>query len=233
MFAGRTAVVTGASSGIGRFLTRKLIARGARVIAVARRVEKLQELVSEAGSSVLAVPVDVGDERAVDRLVELARAEAARIDVVVNNAAVGYLAPFLASQRSHWEEEIGTNLLGPLLIARAFLPAMLEAGQGLIVNVGSSSTSGWPYMTLYAATKAALQAASASLDREYGGRGVRVLSVEIGPTAGTEFGARFDSEHIAAATTAWTALGIEWSTAISSPEESAGKILDAIEAAWS
>jgi 3-hydroxy acid dehydrogenase/malonic semialdehyde reductase len=232
VFAGRTAVVTGASSGIGRSLTKDLIARGARVIAVARRAEKLRELASEAGESILTLSVDVADERAVDRLLEQARAEAACVDLVVNNAAVGYLAPFLASERSHWEEEIGTNLVGSLLMTRAFLPAMLAAGRGLIINVGSASASGWPYMTVYAATKAALHAASMSLDREYSGQGVRVLSVEVGPTAGTEFGTRFDSGHVAAATAAWTALGIEWSTAIASPEESAGKILRAIEAVW-
>jgi NAD(P)-dependent dehydrogenase (short-subunit alcohol dehydrogenase family) len=99
------------------------------------------------------------------------------------------------------------------------------------VNVGSAGASGWPYMALYAASKAALHAASIALDREYSSRGVRVLSVEVGNTAGTEFASGFDPEHFAAAMRLWTEIGIEWSSSIVTPEESARRILGAVEAA--
>ena len=107
-------------------------------------------------------------------------------------------------------------------MARAFLPGMLAAGRGAIVNVGSASATGWPYLTLYAASKAALHAASVALDREYAGRGVRVLHVEIGPTQGTDFGIHSDPAHLPIAAQAWTALGIPWSTGASRPADVGG-----------
>jgi short-subunit dehydrogenase len=105
---------------------------------------------------------------------------------------------------------------------------MLAAGRGLIVNVGSASETGWPYLTLYAASKAALRAASVALDREHAPRGVRVRYVEIGPTAGTEFGYHSDPAHLPAAARAWTELGIDWQTGLTAPEASAEAIREAI-----
>jgi short-subunit dehydrogenase len=151
--------------------------------------------------------------------------------VVVNNAGIGHVEPFLASDPARWRQTLDTNLIGALLVARAFLPGMLAAGRGLIVNVGSTATTGWPYLTLYAASKAALQAASVALDREHAGRGVRVEYVEIGPTLGTGFGTHSDPEHLPAAGHAWTELGIDWQTAVGAPEISARTIRAAIERA--
>jgi short-subunit dehydrogenase len=151
------------------------------------------------------------------------------VDVVVNNAGIGHVEPFLGSDPARWRLTLDTNLIGALLVTRAFLPGMLAAGRGLIVNVGSTSITGWPYLTLYAASKAALQAASSALDREHAGRGVRVLYVELGPTAGTDFGTHCDPAHLSTAARAWTELGIAWQTDLATAEQSAGAVRDAIE----
>lgn len=223
--AGRTVVVTGASSGIGCALARDLVGGGARVIAAARSADKLAGLADELGDRLVPVPVDVVDPASVERLA----AAAGAVDAVVNNAGLGHVEPFLAGDVARWRLTLDTNLLGALLVARAFLPGMLAAGRGLIVNVGSASATGWPYLTLYAASKAGLQAASVALDREHAGRGVRVRYVEIGPTAGTGFGMQSDPAHVPVATQAWTNLGIDWGTDVTAPAVSARTIRVAIE----
>jgi len=230
--AAKVVVVTGASMGIGRALVLALARRGARVVAAARSEEMLDQLAAEGGPSVTAIPVDVADEGSVRRLAATVSRHCDAVDAVVNNAAIGHLAPFLESSPAEWREIIDINLVGALHVTHAFLPGMLAAGAGLIVNIGSTGASGWPYLTLYSATKAGLQAVTVALDREYAGRGVRVLSVELGPTQPTGFGARFrNPDHLAAATDAWTALGIDWNRPIA-PEESAQRILTTLEDAF-
>jgi NADP-dependent 3-hydroxy acid dehydrogenase YdfG len=223
--AGQVVVVTGASSGIGRALVRELVGCGARVVAAARSAQPLRALADELGDRCRAVPTDVTDPAAVERLATAA----GDADAVVNNAGMGYVEPFLASDPAQWHHTLDTNLVGALLVARAFLPSMLAAGRGLIANVGSASAAGWPYLTLYAASKAALQTASVALDREYAGRGVRVEYIEVGPTAGTGFGARSDPTHLPLARRAWTDLGIPWCTDVADPEASARAIRAALE----
>jgi NADP-dependent 3-hydroxy acid dehydrogenase YdfG len=225
--SGRTVVVTGASSGIGRALACELVEQGARVIAAARSSDRLRELAAELGGGLVPVPTDVADTDAVDRLA----AAAGPVDIVVNNAGLGYVEPFLESDPARWRQTLDTNLFGALLVARAFLPAMLEAGRGLIVNVGSTSAGGWPYLAVYAASKAALHAVSVALDREHAGRGVRITYIEIGPTGSTGFGLHSDPRHLPAAGRAWTELGIDWSPSVSAPQDSARTIRAAIERA--
>lgn len=226
-FAGRSVLVTGASSGIGRALAVALVARGARVVAAARSADRLAALAAELGAALEPVAADVAAAGDVERLV----AGAGRIDAVVNNAGIGQVEPFLESDPDAWRTTLDTNLVGALLVARAVLPAMLAAGRGAIVNVGSASASGWPYLALYAASKAALHAASVALDREYAGRGVRVLHVEVGPTAGTDFGARSEPAHLPTAARAWSELGIPWNVGVGTPEGAADAILAALAAA--
>ena len=221
---GRTVVVTGASSGIGRALAGQLVSGGARVIAAARSADKLDALAGELGSALVPVPTDVTEPSDVERLAALA----GTVDVVVNNAGLGHVEPFLVSDPARWRLTLDTNFVGALLVARAFLPAMLAASRGLIVNVGSSSVSGWPYLTLYAASKAALRTASIALDREHAGRGVRVIHVELGPTNFTDFGYHSDPAHLPTAARAWTELGIDWLPDAATPETSARVVGDAI-----
>jgi 3-hydroxy acid dehydrogenase/malonic semialdehyde reductase len=223
--ADRRVVVTGASSGIGRALAGALVAEGARVIAAARTADALRQLAVELGAALEPVAADVAQPTHVERLA----AAAGAVDAVVNNAGIGYVEPFLQSDPARWHETLETNLIGALLVTRAFLPGMLDAGRGLIVNIGSASASGWPFLTLYAASKAALQAASVALDREHAPRGVRVQYVEIGPTAGTGFGLASDPRHLPTAARMWTELGIAWRTDVASAETTARTIVGAIE----
>ena len=223
--ADRRVVVTGASSGIGRALAAALVAGGAHVIAAARSADPLQSLAGELGAALVPVRADVTDGESVQQLA----AVAGRVDAVVNNAGIGFIEPFAESDPARWRQTLETNLIGALSVTRAFLPALLAAGHGLIVNVGSASASGWPYLALYAASKAGLHAASVALDREYAARGVRVHYVEIGPTAGTGFGLASTPSHLPIATRAWTELGIAWRTEAATPAAAARVIVDAIE----
>jgi 3-hydroxy acid dehydrogenase/malonic semialdehyde reductase len=225
--AGRAVLVTGASNGIGRALACELVGAGARVIAAARSADKLAALADELGAGLLPVTADVAETRDVERLA----AQAGAVDVVVNNAGIGHVEPFLAGDPARWRLTLDTNLIGALLVARAFLPAMLAARRGLIVNVGSASATGWPYLTLYAASKAGLRAASEALDREHATSGVRFQYVELGPTAGTAFGNYSDPAHLPLAARAWTELGIDWQPDRSAPDAAARLIRAAIERA--
>ena len=221
----KTIVVTGASSGIGRTLALQLAAAGAKVIATARSADRLETLAADGGTNLIGLATDVDDAASVRRLAEWTELRFGAVDAVVNNAGIGYLEPFLASTAAHWLETINTNLFGALRTMQAFLPGMLARQRGLILNVGSNASSGWPYMTLYAASKAALEAATVAIDREYADRGVRVLCVDVGPTRGTEFGSRFtDAETLAQATGTWTRLGIPWSN-FATADETAGRIV--------
>src|SRR5207244_4652566 len=140
--ARRTLVVTGASSGIGRALCLRLAARGMGVVAAARSADALRELAREAGAAVHVVQTDVTREESVAELRETARRACGRVDVVVNNAGVGYVEPFASSPVVHWHETLATNLIGALCVTRAFLPLLLEGGPGLLVDVGLASVGG-------------------------------------------------------------------------------------------
>lgn len=227
--ADKTVVVTGASTGIGRTLALQLVSAGATVIATARSADKLETLAAAGGARLLAIAADVVDQASVQRFSEAVLARGA-VDAVVNNAGIGYLAPFLASTAEQWRETVETNLFGALRVMQAFLPGMLERARGLIVNVGSNGSSGWPYLTLYAASKAALEAATTAIDRELAERGVRVVCVDVGPTRGTEFGSRFsDPEVLGRATSTWTRLGIPWDQFVTA-DVTARRILETITA---
>jgi NAD(P)-dependent dehydrogenase (short-subunit alcohol dehydrogenase family) len=223
-----TIVVTGASSGIGRALALQLVADGATVVATARTADKLETLAAEAGKGLIPVATDVSDLASVQHLAESTLARCDAVDAVVNNAGIGFLEPFLASTPEHWRETIETNLFGALRTMQAFLPGMVQRRRGLILNVGSSGSSGWPYLTLYAASKAALEAATVSIDREYADTGIRAVSLDVGPTRGTQFGSRFtDPEVLGQATDAWTRLGIPWSQFVTT-NTTARRIMDTL-----
>lgn len=225
--AGRRVLVTGASSGIGRALAEALVAHGAQVIAAARSAQKLATLADALGAALVPVPADVANPADIERLV----AAAGPLDALVNNAGIGHVTSFVESDPARWQATLDTNLTGALRLMHAVLPAMLAAGRGVVVNVGSSSASGWPYLALYAASKAALRTVSLAVDREIAGRGVRVLHVEIGPTVGTDFGTRSDPRYLPVAAQTWTALAIPWNVNPATPAASAGTILDALCAA--
>ncbi len=192
-FAGRTAIVTGAGSGIGRATALRLAREGARVIASDINKERLEALVTEFPDlAIVPVPGDVSDE---ENVLELISAAGGHVDVLVNNVGImdGFLPPAEIDDAT-WERVIAVNLTGTMRATRAVLPLMLAAGRGAIVNVSSeasfrASASG----VAYAASKAAVNSLTRSTALFYKGRGVRCNAVAPGPVA-TNIEAPFRSE---------------------------------------
>jgi len=209
--AGRVAVVTGASSGIGRAVAHELAAAGMRVVLAARRAGRLDEAVAAihaAGGSAEAVATDLRDEAQVERLIDGAAARHGRLDVLVNNAAVGYIRPVAEGRSEEWRVVLETNVLAPLIACRAALRHMLPRGAGDIVNMTSASAhEAWPYLAAYSASKAAVHTLSRALRAEVATSGIRVMTVEIHNVA-SEFASTFDPALLPAATQRWTELGL-------------------------
>jgi NADP-dependent 3-hydroxy acid dehydrogenase YdfG len=182
---GAVVVVTGASAGIGEATSVAFARRGARVVLVARRLERLEalgELIERAGGSAVARRVDVTEPDEVDALPSLVHEVYGRqADVVVNNAGVpagGSIEDLGYRQIRHVVE---VNLLGVLYVMRAFLPEMMRSGHGHVVNVASlAGRFATPGTALYSATKHAVVAASESANYDAEARGVHVTAVNPG-----------------------------------------------------
>ena len=177
---GRTAVVTGASKGIGLAIVRALVAEGVTVVAGARSPS--DELNSFVGAGqVRFVAVDLSQPDAAARLIDEAGDS---IDILVNNVglATSRTGGFLAVTDDEWHASLTLNLLAAVRTTRATLPVMLAAGGGVIVNVASvNALLPDPSVVDYSAAKAALLNLGKSLSKEFGGRGIRVNSVSPGP----------------------------------------------------
>jgi 3-hydroxy acid dehydrogenase / malonic semialdehyde reductase len=180
-------LVTGASSGFGAAIARRFAAGGARVIAAARRADRLAELAHETGA--LPVELDVRDKAAVFRTVSELPAEYADIDILVNNAGLALgLDPAPQADLADWEQMIDTNCTGLVYCTRAILPGMVARGRGHVINLGSiAGTYPYPGGNVYGATKAFVHQFSVNLRSDLHGTGVRVTSVEPGMSGGTEF----------------------------------------------
>ena len=184
-----TAFVTGASNGFGAAIARRFVAEGWRVVASARRQDRLAQLAAELGGSVLPVRLDVRDAAAVQAAVAGLPAEFAAIDVLVNNAGLAKgLKPAQEADLDDWQQMIDTNCTGLVTCTRAILPGMVERGRGHVVNLGSVAGS-YPYPggNVYGATKAFVHQFSLNLRSDLHGTGVRVTSVEPGMSGETEF----------------------------------------------
>ncbi len=185
----RTAFVTGASNGFGAAIVRRFAAEGVRVVALARRQDRLAGLAAELGDSVLPVRLDVRDRAAVQDVVAALPAEFAEIDVLVNNAGLAKgLNPAQEADLDDWEEMIDTNCKGLVYCTRTILPGMVERHRGHVVNLGSvAGTYPYPGGNVYGATKAFVHQFSLNLRSDLHGTGVRVTSVEPGLSGDTEF----------------------------------------------
>lgn len=185
----KTVFVTGASSGFGAAIVRLFAKRGARVIAAARRLDRLQALAEELGDNVLPLQLDVQDSQAVAKVVASLPADFANIDHLVNNAGLALgIEPAQNSALVDWDRMIDTNCRGLVHITRAILPGMIERGSGHIVNLGSVAAT-YPYTggNVYGATKAFVHQFSLNLRSDLHGTGVRVTCIEPGLCGGTEF----------------------------------------------
>jgi 3-hydroxy acid dehydrogenase/malonic semialdehyde reductase len=183
-----TVFVTGASSGFGAAITRRFAASGARVVASARRAQRLKDLAVELGPSVLPVTVDVRDRAAVFSAVSDLPAEFAAIDVLVNNAGLALgQDPAQAADLDDWDQMIDTNCKGLAYVTRAILPGMVDRTRGHVINLGSvAGTYPYPGGNAYGGSKAFVRQFSLALRSDLHGTGVRVTCVEPG-MADTEF----------------------------------------------
>jgi uncharacterized oxidoreductase len=182
----RSVLVTGAGSGIGRATAVALGRKGVRLTLAGRREEPLREtakLVEEAGGEAQAVPGDVADSEARERLVRAAVERFGGLDVLVNNAGSVRADRLENIDAEEIQSQIEVNLLAPILLSRTALPALRESGGATIVNVSSGfGLVGMPFYSVYAATKAGIAHFGGALRRELFGEGVHVMTIYPGAT---------------------------------------------------
>lgn len=183
---GRTVVITGASSGIGRAAALAFTRRRAHVVLASRNRDKLRELASELSDYPgrrLVVPTDVTDRLAVEALVRRTVEEFDSLDVLVNNAGVGLFAPIADGSLDNMRHLFNVNLWGAIHCIQASVPYMRRQGEGHVVNVASvAGKVSAPYLGAYSATKFALLAVSDALRQELAGTGIHVSAVLPGLT---------------------------------------------------
>jgi NADP-dependent 3-hydroxy acid dehydrogenase YdfG len=186
--AGRTAVVTGASSGIGEATAERLAALGARVAVLARRADRLQELVARvatAGGTALAIPLDVTDRAAVRAAADRVAAELGPADLVFANAGVQLISGIEELRVDDWQRQIDLNITGVMNTIGAFVPQLVDAAtdgrpSDLITTSSIAATRVLEKFSVYSATKAYLSQLTRLLRVELGRKRVRVATIEPG-----------------------------------------------------
>ena len=187
--ASRNWFITGTSSGFGRALTEKLLARGDRVTATVRKAPALEDLKTRYGDRLWVAVLDVTDIQGVRRLVDQAFANLGRIDVIVNNAGYGLFGAAEEVSDEQVRHQIDTNLIGSIAVIRACLPHLRAQGGGHVLQVSSEGGQmTYPGFSLYHATKWGIEGFVEATAKEVAPFGIAFTLVEPGPT-GTNFGA--------------------------------------------
>ncbi len=179
---GKTAVVTGASSGIGEATARLLVREKCNVVLAARREDRLNSLAAKLGEGALAVPTDVTDPAACDDLISRAVGNFGTVDILVANAGLGLYGSIAQGEPEDWRRMFEVNVLGVLYTTRAAVRHMLDRGSGDVIFVSSLAGRRVPRAdgTVYAATKHALTAVAEGLRMDVHTKGIRVIKVEPG-----------------------------------------------------
>jgi len=203
------AIVTGASSGIGEATARRLARDGMRVTLAARRQDELERVAGEieaGGGQALVAPTDVRDRAAIHRMVQATLDRWGRVDVLINNAGLGYSARVVDLDPDQLRAQVSVNLVAVIECAQAVLPAMMQQESGHIINVASiAGLVGLPGSSVYSATKSAVISFSDALRREVrdAKRGIQVTALCPGFVA-TNFSPRLkkiaegrpDAQHL-------------------------------------
>jgi short-subunit dehydrogenase len=182
MVAGEVAIVTGASAGIGAATARELARRGARVVLAARGTNELEaqaRSIAANGGDAIAIPTDISDNGQVERLVARTYEAFGKVDVLINNAGIGWTKLLAHSSPNEICQVVDINLTGAILMTRAVLPGMLERRRGAIINV-SSVCGRVAVEPLYSATKYGIRGFSLALRRQLAGSNVSVSLVSPG-----------------------------------------------------
>src|SRR5712691_11098221 len=178
-FTGRVAIITGAARGLGRAAAARLHERGAAVAINVRDRERAESVARSIGEKTLAVPGDIVAAGVPDEIVRLTLERFGRVDILVNNAALGRSTRFPKLSAEEWREALEVNLTAPFLLTKAVLPTMKSQGYGRIVNISSSagrmvSTLGGAH---YTATKTGLLGLTRAAAKELGRHGITVNAV--------------------------------------------------------
>lgn len=187
-YQGKTALVTGASVGIGAAFARELASRGMNLILVARDEGRMQKLAAEIkqqyGTAVHVAPADLSLPAAAEQVKKGVAGSGREVDLLVNNAGFMSCGPFEEQDPAKEEAEVMVNVAALVGLTHAFLPGMLARGAGGVVNVASiAAFQPIPHLAVYAATKAFVVSFSAALWEECRGRGVRVVGLCPGTTS--------------------------------------------------
>ena len=188
-----TVLVTGATAGFGEATARRFLAHGHKVVAVGRRIDRLEalknSLPADQQKKLFTMVVDVCNSTQVDSLASVLPAEFSKVTVLVNNAGLALgLEPAHKAFLTDWDQMIDTNIKGLVHMSRAFLPGMVERKCGHVINLGSVAAN-YPYPggNVYGGTKAFVKQFSLNLRADLIGTPVRVTCIEPGMCAGTEF----------------------------------------------
>ena len=195
---GKTALVTGASSGIGMALAKSLAARGSHLIITARSEDKLNALANELRQKGITVHVfaeDLSEAGAAKRLYEQVIGANLKVDLLINNAGYGKWGEFLSETTETYANMLQLNINALTELCHLFIPAMLERGEGGIINVGSTASFvPVPYAAVYSASKAYVIMFTEALQGEYGDRGLQAMTLCPGGTA-SNFASVASSEY--------------------------------------
>jgi NAD(P)-dependent dehydrogenase (short-subunit alcohol dehydrogenase family) len=190
----RTWLITGASSGLGRHLAEAVLASGDRLVATARDPRRLEDLVQKYGNQIRAASLDVADEKAAQASVQVAVDAFGRLDVVVNNAGYGDIAPFEQLSSEKFKALMDTNFYGVVNVTRAALPIMRKQKSGCILQISSvGGRLARPGSTGYHAAKWAVGGFTESLAQEVAPLGIKVCALEPGGMR-TNWGVRANKE---------------------------------------
>ena len=192
--SGKTAVITGASSGIGEAAARLLVEKGMNVFLVARRKSRIDELSQALGPKAIAVQTDVGNREQVCSLFAMVKERFGALDLLFNNAGVGIFGQFAKSEPEDWRTMIDVNLFGVLNCTQAAIPLMQGRTGAMISSVSSvGGRYGYDGWSVYCATKFAVVGFHDALRKELGADGIRVSVIEPGATW-TEWGHKVPDE---------------------------------------
>jgi NAD(P)-dependent dehydrogenase (short-subunit alcohol dehydrogenase family) len=179
---GKIAVITGASSGIGRAISERYLAAGARIVVFARDLEALETIRSTAPEAVLVVAGDVTKTADLQRLVDDTALNYGNVDIVVPNAGMAKVVSFADSTEEAIHEQFSVNFVGAVQTARLFLPHINKGGS-ILFNTSFLTQVGFPGLAIYSASKAALKSVTQTLAAELAPQGIRVNAIAPGPIA--------------------------------------------------